>query len=112
MKKLLVLFFILLILTVFLSFVINYLYIKHDKFGDYSQIIITGLISFIPFIPLSTQKIKFRHCFVLFFTTANITFTPMFLTGVNDIIKTSIIFYTLLLSIVFCRNKNKFKGAR
>ncbi len=111
MKRIVILFFILLLFTIFLSAVINYLYIKYNKFGGYSQIIITGLISFIPFIPLSTQKIKFRHCFVLFFITANIIFTPIFLTGVNDIIKTSIIFYTLLLSVVFCRNKNKFKGA-
>jgi hypothetical protein len=104
-------FFIILAAVFLLSIVINYIYLKNGKIGDYSQIVITGLLTFLPFISLSNVNLKFRVCFLAYIFTGLILYMPIFFHGVNDIIRSSIFIYLIFLGIIFCRQKRKFKGA-
>jgi len=97
------------LIALLLSYITNYYYSINGQSGNYTHIILTGLYTFIPFIPFVYKRI--RYCFFRFFVISLMVFSPLFLSKINQIQETSILIYCLFLSIIFCRNKKRFKGA-
>lgn len=97
-----------LIIGLILSILTSYIYMKFNKFGDYTQIIITGFYTFIPFIFLAKENIKFRK--TVFFIISLIIFMPLLVGNINELQRISILLYAIFLSIIFCRTKKRAKG--